>query len=111
MTIATLENYQKGMYVIRGPNWEFDNQDTRYGGKGYGILGDRELNSRGQPTHWVEVMWNGGYQNIYCLTEEHIYIVVRKEKILRGAVQLMCLFCKAIEPIHRAIASPVPVEQ
>ena len=75
MTIATLENYQKGMYVIRGPRWEFDDQDTRYGGKGYGILGDRVRNSRGQPTIWVSVMWNGGYQNICSLTAGHLYIV------------------------------------
>lgn len=75
MTIATLENCQKGVYVIRGPNWKFYDQDIRYGGKGYGIVGDRERNSRGQPTTWVSVMWNGGYQNVYSLTAGHLYIV------------------------------------
>ena len=75
MTIATLENCQKGMYVIRGPDWEFDDQDTCYGGKGYGIVGDRDCDPRGQPTHWVYVMWDGGYENVYCLTKGHLYIV------------------------------------
>lgn len=45
------------------------------------------------------------------LIKEDIHIVIGKEEILRGTIQVMCLLCETIEPVHRAVASPMPIEQ
>ena len=46
-----------------------------------------------------------------CLVEEDIHIVIGKKEILRRTIEVVCLLCKAVEPIHRAVTRPIPIEQ
>ena len=78
MTVVTKENCILGASVVRGPRWCYGDQDRRNDGNGIGVIVRYEHNDSFHDD-WVYVEWDGGYGNVYCLTEAHLCFVEEQD--------------------------------